>query len=191
MKELVSLVGSAKSVIDNGFSRVGRELDGRSAADRALMLLAARAVSAANALILLATNSHANEALPVLRSLIDLALNARWIAAADSDARAEAFLAERETDDWGRAWDGSALASRARAAGLPEGLALAAPYGAHLHANAQGLPWGHVLGEARPGVGAEELLGAAAAAMGHVVTALEARWPGNFEGAEKLLQHSR
>lgn len=188
MKELVALVGSAKSVIDNGFSRVGRRLDAASPADRALVLLSARAVSLADALTLLALHQHANEALPLLRSLIDLALHARWIAAQDSGARARRFLDERREADWQSAWDARRLSERARGA---EALAHAASYQDHLHANAAGLPWSHLFGDAGAGVGPEALLRETAAAMGHVVAALERRWPGGFEGAERLLQERR
>ena len=57
----------------------------------------------------------------------------------------------------------------------------------HLHANAQGLPWGHVFEDnAQKGASGDDVLRTAAAIMGHVLKALELHWPGKFNGAEHL-----
>lgn len=189
MKEYVALVGLAKSRIDNGFSQVGRSLKEDSAADRALMLLASRAVAVSNAVCVLAQNDHANEALPLLRSLVELAVRARHIAEADAEGRAAAFLAEAAAADFHEFWRAESLdaalerygfsqAHRARARKLLHH---------HLNANASGLPWGHVYAKHHAeAVSSEEVARLAAEAMGHVVRALEQRWPLKFEGADQI-----
>src|SRR5205807_1236759 len=79
MKKYTEMLGLAKARIDHGFSQVGKRLAADDPAQRALMMLASRAVAVSNALMLLALNNHANEGLPLLRSLLQLAVEARWI----------------------------------------------------------------------------------------------------------------
>lgn len=196
MKQYTELLGLAKARIDNGFSQVGKgkKLAEADAAHRALMLLASRAVAVSNALMLLAMNNHANEALPLLRSLLQLAVEARWIAEKDHTARAKEFFTHQADADWERFWSRERLLKRMTHLGFQKTLeerALLSCYD-HVHANAQGLPWGHVFSEnAQKGVTGEEALRSAAAIMGHVVKALDLHWPGNFEGAEQLWEKTQ
>jgi hypothetical protein len=189
MKKEMELLGLAKSRIDNGFSQVGKKLSASDSAHRALMLLASRSVAVSNAMMLLCTNNHANEALPLLRSLLHLGVEARWIAERDAAARADDFFARHKDAQWGRAWDPAELGERMKALGFQTDLAERAALSCydHHHANAQGLPWGHVFSEnACKGVTGEECLRAAAAIMGHVVKALDLHWPEKFPGAEQF-----
>ncbi|MBI3551976.1 MAG: hypothetical protein HY077_05605 [Elusimicrobia bacterium] len=193
-KEYPALIGRAKTAIDNGFSRVGKKLDAASAADRALMLLASRAVAVANALVLLAQNSLANEAAPLLRSLLEIAAAMRWIAAENSEERAIEALEESETADWAGLWQTDRLLERMRASGFPRDLEdrVGLLCREHLRGNAQGLPWGHKFEHDKgKGISGEELLRIAALASGHAVKALDVRWPGNFEGAEQLWEKAK
>lgn len=189
MKTEMELLGLAKARIDNGFSQVGKKLASSDPAHRALMLLASRAVAVSNALMLLSTNNHANEGLPLLRSLLQLAVEARWIAEKDSRERASDFFERHKDAEWDRIWSGPQLKERMRALGFQKELeerALTSCFH-HLHANAQGLPWGHVFEEnAGKGVSGEESLAAASAIMGHVVKALDLHWPEKFPGAEQF-----
>jgi hypothetical protein len=193
MKLYIELLGLAKSRIDNGFSQVGKRLSADDPAHRALMLLASRAVAVSNALMVLSMQNHANEGLPLLRSLLQLAVEARWIAEKDSAARA-ADLFERHKDaEWDRIWSSAQLRERMKHLGFQKALeesALMSCYD-HLHGNAQGLPWGHVFAaHARPGVSGEDALRAAAAIMGHVVKALDLHWPEKFPGAEQFWERT-
>jgi hypothetical protein len=193
-KEYAALISSAKAAIDNGFSRVGKRLDPANASQRALMLLASRAVAIGNALVVLAQQSLANEALPLLRSLLEISVTMRWIAAADGDRRAQEALEEGQKSDWAGLWQTSRLRQRMREYGFPENLQERVQMFCydHLHGNAQGLPWGHVFEDNKnPGISADELLKIAAFASGHVVKALEVRWPGQFEGAEQLWEKAK
>ena len=187
MKAYLELVGLAKSKIDNGFSQVGKKLAADDPVHRALMLLAGRCVSIANGLMILALNNHANESLPMLRSLLQLAVEMRWIAEKDSAPRALAFLSRAKDSEWTAFWDEKQLVERMRALGFQKALeerALLSCYD-HVHANAQGLPWGHVFSEnAHKGLTGEDSLRSASAIMGHVVKALDQRWPGAFPDAE-------
>lgn len=193
MKEYIELLGLAKSRIDNGFSQVGKRLAADDPAHRALMLLASRAVAVSNALMLLSMHHHANESLPLLRSLLQLAVESRWIAAADSKARAEDFFKRHKDVEWDHIFESRQLRAKMKELGFQPQLeerALATVHH-HVHANAQGLPWGHVFAQhAAPGVTGEDALKAAAALMGHVVKALDLHWPEKFPGAEQFWERS-
>jgi hypothetical protein len=187
MKDYVKLIGVAKARVDNGFSRVGKTLDPADPADRALMLLASRCVALANAALLLGMNNHPNEGLPLLRSLLELASHMRWISSQDSAERARRFLEEHIRLDWENLWPSARLRERSGVLGLPARVQerILRACGEHIHANALGLPWGHVFAQnADKGVSAEEYLEMVSVLMGHVVKSLDLRWPGNFPADE-------
>jgi hypothetical protein len=187
--ELVAAAGAAKSAIDAGFSRVGRKLAKDDVTAGALMVLAARAVANANALAILAEHKHANESLPILRSLLETAVQMRWIVRADSAKRASEVLEERGKADWEDVWQETRVKSRAKELGFWDATfeRVLSSCREHLNANAAGLPWGHVFaGKDDGGVSADEVLRATTAVMAHVVKALDERWPGEFPGAEEM-----
>lgn len=193
MKKYTDLLGFAKAKIDHGFSQAGKRLSPEDKAQRALMLLASRSVAVSNALMLLCLNNHANEALPLLRSLLQLSVEARWIAAEDTAARALDFYDRHGDLEWEELWGEARLRERMAQLGFQKSVAegQALDCRPHLYANAQGLPWGHVFHEnAGKGVTGEQVLCAAAAIMGHVIKALETHWPGSFEGAEHLWEQT-
>jgi len=189
MKELIALTGLAKTRMDAGFSRVGRRLSASDPADRALMIMAARAIAQANAAAVLSERGLANEALPLLRAIAELCLMMRWVAEKESTARAIAALDELQDPDWETHWPSARLRERADAYAVP-GAALEAVLGSvadFARGSAQGLPWGHIFADGtRPGRRAEDVLPAAAVFLGHALKALDARWPGEFPGAEEM-----
>lgn len=194
MKDMIALTGLAKSRVDAGFSRVGRRLSASDPADRALMILAARAIAQANAVMALCERGLANECLPILRGLAEACLAMRWVAERDCAARAEAALGDLREPDWETHWPSARLRERAAAYGVP-GAAVEAVLGSvadFARGAAQGLPWGHMFAEAtRPGRRAEEVLPTAAIFLGHALKALDARWPGEFPGAEEMWERAK
>lgn len=188
MNELISVVGRAKVRVDAGFSKVGRHFKSPSPADKAALVLSARAISAANALAALCERGHANEALPLLRAVAEWSLALRWTCAADSDVRAAAVFAELDAP-WDGVWPAARLRERAAAFKVaPDALSLALESAPHFsRGNAQGLPWGHAAAEScLSGKTPAEILSACAVFLGHVLAALDGRWPGEFPGAEEL-----
>lgn len=192
--DLIQAVGLAKSKVDHGFSEVGRELRADDPAQRALTTLAARSIALANALVVLVQHDHANEAIPLLRSLVGAAAEMRWIADGSSESRARAFL----SDSGGSGeplWSGAALRERLARYGFSARAREALGWDrAHWRANAQGLPWGHVFAD-REGdppspepVAPEALLEAAVESLGQALFALHQLWPASFEGSEELRQ---
>lgn len=188
-KDLLAVAGLAKSRADAGFSRVGRRLSPSSAADAALMILAARAIAEGNAVMALCERGLANESLPILRGLAEACLTMRWIAEADAEERAARALEELAAPDWGTQWPTAAWRERAAAFGVDAAverfvLGSAADFA---RGAAQGLPWGHAVAErTRPGASSRETLRAAAILLGHALKALDARWAGEFPGATEI-----
>lgn len=189
MKDLILLTGLAKTRMDAGFSRVGRRLSAADPTDRALMIMAARVIAQGNAVCALSERGLANEALPLLRGIAELALMMRWVAEKESTARAVLALGELQDPDWETHWPSARLRERAEAYAVPDA-ALEAVLGSvadFARGSAQGLPWGHVFADAmRPGRRAEDVLPATAVFLGHALKALDARWPGEFPGAEEM-----
>lgn len=188
-QELLAAVGLAKSRVDAGFSRVGRRLKAEDVVDRTLMALAARAIAAGNAVMTLAQNGHANEALPLLRAAAEWSLALRWVSAADSAGRAEQAWAELSAASWSSVFDDARAKERAAEYGVPAWAVEPALGSAPDFAlgNAQGLPWGHALdGKARPGRKPEAVLAAAAAWLALALEGLDRRWPGDFPGAAEI-----
>ncbi|MFA6002868.1 MAG: DUF5677 domain-containing protein [Elusimicrobiota bacterium] len=183
MDDPIKRIGSAKTAMDHGFSRVGPELDPKDDAARALLLLACRAVAVSNALMVLARRSLANEALPLARSLLELTVHMRWIAAQDSAARAREFFQECGQRNWEGIWSSRRLRERCSALGIPAELSERVEGWSqeHVWGNASGLPWAHVLTPpAASAVSGEALTAAAADMMAEALAALEQRWPGRF-----------
>jgi hypothetical protein len=189
MKDLIALTGLAKTRMDAGFSRVGRRLDAADPADRALMIMAARAIAQANAVMALCERGLANEALPILRGIAEICLMMRWVTEKESTARAVLALSELQDPDWETHWPSARLRERGEAYAVPAA-AIEAVLGSvsdFARGSAQGLPWGHVFADAtRPGRRAEEVLPAAAVFLGHALKALDGRWHGEFPGAEEM-----
>ncbi|MBI2362603.1 MAG: hypothetical protein HYV15_04395 [Elusimicrobia bacterium] len=186
-EELAQAVGRAKALIDNGLCRVGPRLDRGDAQAAVLTGAASRALALSDAAVRLCSGDHAAEALPLLRQLCETAVELRWTAG--DAARAVGALAALESPRWQTLWDDAILRSRAGEAGVPEGdvsavLGLAADF---TGSNRAGAPWSHIFpASGRRAPEAARVLALTARFMGHALAGLEARWPGNFPGAEEL-----
>jgi hypothetical protein len=183
MKELVRPLERAKAHIDFGFSKVGRHLDPNDPVERALARLAGRSLAISNAIAQLSLHNAANEALPLVRALYEVAGAMTWITEKDGKARAEKFLKECECTGWDGLFKDAPLQER-----------LGADFSELLEAskdfrsgNATSVPWSHVFEQSRgAGSSPEKTLALAARAMGHVLKALDLKW-GQFPGADELL----
>lgn len=189
LDEAVRRIAQAKAFIDNGMCRVGPTLDSRRADEEFLTAGASRAIALSDAVVSLCRQEHPTEALPVLRQLAETAVAMRWVAAADGPGRAAVLSAEAEGARWETLWPGERLRARALAARLEPAEVDAALAGAAEFAfgGRQSAPWSHVFaGRRLPESSPAELLHRAARWMGHVLKALDDRWPGFFPGAEAL-----
>ena len=102
MKELIALAGLAKTRVDAGFSRVGRKLSAAHATERALMILAARAIAQGNAVMALCERGLANESLPIMRGLAEACLAMRCVCMSGAGIRDRPGLAGAVPPKFGR-----------------------------------------------------------------------------------------
>jgi len=185
LQELIQRIGRARPTIDNGMLRIGPRLDKTSRLDALLTGTASRALSLADAVVQLCRQDHANEALPVLRQLAELAVTAR---ATRTEERAGELLSLWEAPRWELLWPAEGLGARAREAGLPEGeiTRIETLCRDFTRANRAVIPWSHVYEENQhPGCDAQTVLSLAAAMLAHVLLGLHARWPESFPKTEE------
>jgi hypothetical protein len=184
LQELIQRIGQARPTIDNGMLRVGPRLDKASRVDALLTGAASRALSLADAVVQLCRQDHANEALPVLRQLAEIAVAVRNTK---TEERAAEILESWESPCWESLWPREGFPARAREAGLGEERIsrLETLCRDFTRANRAVIPWSHVYSENQhPGADSATVLGLTSAMLGHLLLGLEARWPEAFPGAE-------
>lgn len=184
MQELIERIGQARPTIDNGMLRVGPRLDKGSRVEALLTGGASRALSLADAVVQLCRQDHANEALPVLRQLAEIAVLMRAVR---DEEGAEAVLAFWDAPRWEGLWSGDGFAARAVEAGLPADAAerVESLCRDFTRANRAVIPWSHVYERNQQhGADAGTVLALTARMLGEVLRALDARWPDAFPGAE-------
>lgn len=192
MDEWIRRIGRAKASLDNGFSRVGPGLGGSDRVEGALLGAAGRLASLSNAAVLLCKHHHADDAAPLVRSLVTSALAMRWIVSESRGRPWGEIAGMLETLEPARFWADEAWADRMSRAGLGAGElsslrgALSELDRSHWRAPRGGLPWAHVFSSGSvPGPGAERVLGLIVLAMGHALRALDERWPGAFQWSDR------
>jgi len=194
MDELILAVGQAKAFVDNGLCRIGKDLRPDSAAGQLLSGGASRSVVLGDSIAQLCRQDHASEALPLLRELAEVAVTMRWAAgAADPDSAAAEVLKDIETAGWDGRWDAARFRERAEAAGAAgdEAELVLGSCPVFVLAGRSVTPWSHVYeGNRRPGMEAERVMRSAVHWMGHVLKAMETRWPGSFPGAQSMWEKS-
>lgn len=184
MQELIRRIGRARPTIDNGMLRIGPRLDKSSRLDALLTGAASRALSLADAVVQLCRQDHANEALPVLRQLAEVAVAVRGTR---SEEAAAGLLALWETPRWELLWPAEGFGPRAREAGLPEdeSVRIETLCRDFTRANRAVIPWSHVFEENRhPGSDAATVLGLTASMLAQVLRGMHARWPDAFPETE-------
>ncbi|MFH1723395.1 MAG: hypothetical protein ABII00_02115 [Elusimicrobiota bacterium] len=190
MQELIQKIGQAKAYIDNGMCRVGPRLRRGLRAESLMSGGAGRSLALADAVVQLCRQDHPNEALPVLRHLIEMAAVMRWVAVSE-DAERDAAVVLDATDDarWEDLWSSERLLERARRGGIPEEevrrvLALCGDF---TRGGRAAVPWAHLFPEnLHAGADARTVLSLTVRMMGHVLKALDTRWPAAFPGAEAM-----
>ena len=194
MNETISLMARAKASIDNGLSRLGKDIDFENPVDSILVTFASRAVASSNAIALLVSHGHEIEALSVLRTLAILSLWSRWIVDKDSSVRAEEALSEISKLDWESPWRENLWTLRSAHLNFESSLRqmfieLKSP---KFYSKTGSVPWDH---------GAEKyffsapqapaILDAAGLFMTHMVEALDTRWPEYFTELKEITKRQR
>ncbi len=171
-------IGAAKAALDRGFSRIGKDLDPGDPVHLALAARASGAIGLSNSAALVVRQGLVAEAAVLVDRLLELSVEARWVAAGESRRRAFE-LAQAGASLWPRA----ELAGLMGSLGFPGELvaALGPLWDTRAHGGAGHIPWGHRFDAGRkPGLAGEDLLHIAALAMGQVLMALDSTWGGLF-----------
>jgi hypothetical protein len=182
-------IAHAKAAIDNGFSRVGPGLKADNPVDRALTGAAGRMIRLGNSVALLIKQRHAEECMPLLRSMAGLALAMRWAASSKADEKEVSLLECSDCDFWAllkqEVWRESWKKSGITQDDI-DFFRIHLSLDKWLYGPA-GLPWSHVFHfqDTAPSE-TDEVSKIAARAMGHALAALDARWPGSFQRLEDL-----
>jgi len=164
--------------------RVGPRLDKTSKVEALLTGGASRALSLADAVVQLCRQDHANEALPVLRQLAEIAV---LMSSCTTDATAGPVLASWEESRWESLWPQEGFTARAREAGIPEDLTVRIETLCRdfTRANRAVIPWSHVFeSNTQHGADSTTVLGLTSRLLGCVMRALNARWPEPFPETE-------
>ncbi len=191
-KGYASLVALAKARIDHGFSRAGRHFKPEDARARAAALLAGRVIALSNALVLLAQHDLANEALPVLRSLMEAAARLARLAEKDGARHAETFWKKSGELSWETLFAAGTADRVLRGEAFAEAFRAAEAAGRrHFLANWGAIPWSHAFGPAPEEAAAPaELLRLTALAMAGALESLDLMWPERFDGAAEIFSRA-
>lgn len=186
-KDLIRLVGQAKAYIDKGLCRIGPKFEAADAASAFLAAGASRSLALTDAAAGLCRANRPAEALPLLRHLAETAVAMNWVVGDTS--RAEEAEKDLHVKDWQNLWSSERLLKRAKEAGIDAAdlkriLESAADF---VRSGLEGGPWTHVFEKNKhAAVEVAAVLRLVVRMMGHVLQALETRWPKSFPGAEEM-----
>ncbi len=186
-KVLIERVGQAKAYIDKGLCRIGPKLDAADAASAFLAAGASRSLALADAAAGLCRANRPAEALPLLRHLAETAVGMNWVVG--NTSRVEGAEKDLHVKDWQNLWPSERLLKRAEEAGMKtDDLKwIVESVADFLRSGLDGAPWTHVFEKNKhAAVEAEAVLRLVVRMMGHVLQALETRWPKSFPGAEAM-----
>lgn len=186
-KDLIRLVGQAKAYIDKGLCRIGPKFEAADAAAAFLAAGASRSLALTDAAAGLCRANRPAEALPLLRHLAEIAVGMNWVAACPS--RAGEAEKDLHGEDWQTLWPSGRLLSRANECGMPtQDLEAILRHAADfVRSGLEGGPWTHVFEKNKhAAVEVTAVLRLVVRMMGHVLQALETRWPKSFPGAEEM-----
>ena len=100
MNIYLDLIQRSKEYIDQGFDAFNREMPREDRIGGFLVFCMIRAVRLSNAIIHLCKADFTDESLPILRSLIETAVNMRWIMNKDTEERLEQYYTNLRPNKW-------------------------------------------------------------------------------------------
>lgn len=192
MSKSEKLVFEAKQLIDDGFDRLGRSINSPSLLDRYFLAATYKAVRFCDSILILCKEGMTDEALPILRSLIEHSINMRWIAHKDSKERLKQYMNDLGEKGFGAPWTNTNLVDRMKEVGFKSrdyfDFCVKLTY-SYAHVNASSLRWGEVINH--PQLSKEKwspdaLYVAVAQMLGHVLKALDTHFTGNFKGSDDI-----
>lgn len=192
MNKYLDLIQKSKEYIDQGFDTFGRELQTKDQIGGFLVLCTFRAAGLSDAIVHLCKADFTDESLPILRSLIETAVNMRWIMSKDTQKRQERlkqYYANLAEDKWyGEPWTSVNLRDRMKEIGFKG--KLEAYYDLvvkfchdYTHGGARILPHRRLISKAskKTLMSAGAIYAITSQMLGHVSRALNDHWPGKFD----------
>lgn len=192
MTKSKELMYKAKQLIDDGFNKLGRSITNPSLLDRYFLAATYKAVRFSDSIAVLCEQGMTDEALPILRSLIEHSINMRWIAHKDSKDRLKQYMNDLGEKGFGAPWTNVTLVDRMEEVGFRSrdyyDFCVKLTY-SYAHVNASSLRWGEVFDH--PQLSKEKwspdaLYIVVAQMLGHVLKALDTHFKGNFKGSDNI-----
>ncbi len=184
------LIKEAKSKIEEGFSKMNNRIDNPAPIERYLVVATLRADRLSDSIVTLCENGFGNEALIILRTLIEHSFNMRWIMEDDIESRLKKYLSDLENVSknisFGGGWSGKSLDKRMKEIGFVGreyyDYVVKLTY-AYAHANASSLDWEKVIKDKRINLpqSSQPIYAVASQMLGHVLKSLELCF-GEFSG---------
>ncbi|MFZ5376891.1 MAG: DUF5677 domain-containing protein [Patescibacteria group bacterium] len=188
------LAQKALELIDTGFDQMDRKIENASLLDRYLVAASTKAVRLADTILFLGDHGVTDEAFPVLRSLVEHAINMRWIAEEDTEQRLKMYMGDLGKAKFGTSWANKSLDKRMEDVGFGDrnyyDFCVKLTY-SYAHVNASSLRWGEVFSDPRLSKNRwspDSLCSVVTQMLGHVMKALESRYKGHFDGYNGLWQ---
>lgn len=155
--------------------------------DRYFVAATYKAVRFSDAISVLCENRMTDEALPILRSLIEHSINMRWIADKDSGKRLKAYMNDLGEKGFGAPWTETKLDKRMEDVGFGSRdyyeYCVKVTY-SYAHVNASSLMWGEVFDHpqlSKERWSSDALYQVNAQMLGHVLKALNTHFVGHFD----------
>lgn len=188
------LVQKALKQIDAGFDQMDRKIENVSLLDRYLVAASMKAVRLADTILFLGDHGVTDEAFPVLRSLVEHAINMRWITEDDTKQRLQMYMGDLGKTAFGNSWASKSLDKRMEDVGFGDrdyyDFCVKLTY-SYAHVNASSLRWGEVFDDPRLSKNRwtpDSLCSVVAQMLGHVMKALDSRYKSHFDGYDNLWQ---
>jgi len=184
MDKLINRISDIKAALDRGFSRLGPSVSGPGGMEEVLWRAANQVVRLSNALIVLCKDGYVTEGHTLLRRLMQVALEMRWLAARVKGQSGSKKQRAPEPLKWPPSGFPQALIkagiSRRELAEIYQ--SMRAQEDEALESVYPSIPWAHAFTrQAQASPPAEEVLDLTVRAMEHSLKALEDYWPGFFK----------
>jgi len=188
MNKYLVLIQKSKEYIDQGFDAFARKIQTEDRIGGFLVLCTIRAAGLSDAIVHLCKAGFTNESLPILRSLIETAVNMRWIMNKDTEERLKQYYANLAEDKWyGQPWTSVNLRRRMKEIGFKGKLEsyydLVVKFcHDYTHGGARTLPYRRLIPKTtKPSMSAGAIYAITSQMLGHVLKALNDYWPGKFD----------
>lgn len=189
MNKYLTLIQKSKEYIDQGFDTFQRQLQIKDQLGGFLVLCTFRTTGLSDAIVHLCKAGFTDESLPILRSLIETAVNMRWIMNKDTKERLKQYYANLDKNKWyGERWTRGSLRDRMKEIGFKG--KLEAYYDLvvkfchdYTHGGARTLPHRRLIPKTpkKTLMSASPIYAITSQMLGHVLKALNEHWPGKFD----------